>query len=372
KPEPAPALQQFKSKNTDNISIAGVLQTFRQGIVQRESFDEEDDSLQMKSAPSLQAKSESSQAVGQVLQMFKNGIIQRESLEDEDELLQGKFTHRNSSINGESESPLQKKENRTGLPDNLKSGVETLSGFSMDDVRVHYNSPKPAQLQALAYTQGTDIHVGPSQEKHLPHEAWHVVQQMQGRVQPTMQMQGVNVNDDEGLEREADGTNEKINYSNKDERTKSHKYHSNDIVQMLSKQQRKKIKKYSIDEKFKNDHIIEGASRRQQKEVANRRGIRNSTVIRNSKKDIEDKALSVCQTGDSFQAAAEDTPKFGKQIFVRLTKVNHRTFANGQFLSPSSNPIIIVGPWTTEKVIGHHLEADQNKFPTSNDEEVFP
>lgn len=99
---------------------------------------------------------------------------------------------------------LQEKENKTGLPDDLKAGVEALSGFSMDDVRVHYNSSKPAQLQALAYTQGTEIHVGPGQEKHLPHEAWHVVQQMQGRVQPTVQMKGVQINDDEGLEREAD------------------------------------------------------------------------------------------------------------------------------------------------------------------------
>jgi hypothetical protein len=80
----------------------------------------------------------------------------------------------------------------------------------MDDVRVHYNSPKPAQLQALAYTQGTDIHVAPGQEKHLPHEAWHVVQQKQGRVQPTMQLRGVNVNDNEGLEHEADVMGEKI------------------------------------------------------------------------------------------------------------------------------------------------------------------
>jgi hypothetical protein len=101
--------------------------------------------------------------------------------------------------------PLQAKpENKTGLPDNLKSGVEALSGYSMNDVRVHYNSPKPAQLQALAYTQGTDIHVAPDQERHLPHEAWHVVQQMQGRVQPTMRLQGMNVNDEEGLEHEAD------------------------------------------------------------------------------------------------------------------------------------------------------------------------
>lgn len=101
--------------------------------------------------------------------------------------------------------PIQKKENNTGLPGNLKSGIENLSGFSMDDVRVHYNSDKPAQLQAHAYAQGTDIHLGPGQEKHLAHEAWHVVQQKQGRVEATMQMKGeININDDEGLEHEAD------------------------------------------------------------------------------------------------------------------------------------------------------------------------
>lgn len=100
--------------------------------------------------------------------------------------------------------PVQKKENKTGLPDNLKSGVENLSGFSMDDVTVHYNSDKPAQLNAFAYARGTDIHIASGQEKHLPHEAWHVVQQKQGRVQPTMQMKGgVNVNDDANLEKEA-------------------------------------------------------------------------------------------------------------------------------------------------------------------------
>ncbi len=100
---------------------------------------------------------------------------------------------------------LQKKANNTGLPDNLKAGIENLSGFNMDDVKVHYNSDKPALLQAHAYAQGTDIHLASGQEKHLPHEAWHVVQQKQGRVKPTMQMKGkVNVNDDAGLENEAD------------------------------------------------------------------------------------------------------------------------------------------------------------------------
>ncbi len=95
--------------------------------------------------------------------------------------------------------------NRTGLPDQLKSGIESLSGLSMDKVKVHYNSAKPARLNALAYAQGSDIHLAHGQEQHLPHEAWHVVQQAQGRVKPTMQMkQGVGLNDDQGLEHEAD------------------------------------------------------------------------------------------------------------------------------------------------------------------------
>lgn len=94
--------------------------------------------------------------------------------------------------------------NETGLPDNLKSGIENTSGVSLEEVRVHYNSSAPADLNALAYAQGTDIHVAPGQEQHLPHEAWHVVQQMQGRVSPTMQMGGVNINDNESLEKEAD------------------------------------------------------------------------------------------------------------------------------------------------------------------------
>jgi hypothetical protein len=96
------------------------------------------------------------------------------------------------------------RQNRTGLPDNLKAGVESLSGIDMSDVQVHKNSARPAQLNALAYAQGSDIHLAPGQEKHLPHEAWHVVQQRQGRVAPTIQAKGTLINDDPALEEEAD------------------------------------------------------------------------------------------------------------------------------------------------------------------------
>jgi hypothetical protein len=102
------------------------------------------------------------------------------------------------------EASAAQRPNETGMPDNLKAGVESLSGMSLDNVKVHYNSARPAPLNALAYAQSRDIHVAPGQEQHLPHEAWHVVKQAQGRGQPTTKMKdGMSVNDDKGLEQEA-------------------------------------------------------------------------------------------------------------------------------------------------------------------------
>lgn len=115
---------------------------------------------------------------------------------DEEEPLQGKTMQRQGS------APAPAAQN--GLPGQLRQGIESLSGMSMADVRVHRNSEKPAQVGAHAYAQGRDIHLASGQEQHLPHEAWHVVQQAQGRVQPTTQVNGAAVNDDAGLEREAD------------------------------------------------------------------------------------------------------------------------------------------------------------------------
>lgn len=92
----------------------------------------------------------------------------------------------------------------TGIPNPLKAGIESLSGMDLSDVRVHRNSGKPAQLNAMAYAQGNDIHLAPGQEQHLPHEAWHVVQQRQGRVASTLEMAGMAINDEPALERDAD------------------------------------------------------------------------------------------------------------------------------------------------------------------------
>ena len=191
-----------------------------QAVAQRKLEGKADNSLQaariaqlqaMANGSSVETVQKSAQEDEELLQ-GRFDTVQKQGPEEE-ELLQGKFETvqklgKEEEIQTKSAATQKKNAqspNNTGLPDTLKSGIEGLSGVSMDDVKVHYNSPKPARLQAHAFAQGTDIHMAPGQDKHLPHEAWHVVQQKQGRVKPTRQMKGkVNVNDDVGLEKEAD------------------------------------------------------------------------------------------------------------------------------------------------------------------------
>lgn len=139
----------------------------------------------------------------QELANAKTAPVQREIF-DEEEKEPGQFKIRDSGEIVQAK-PQPSGEDRGGLPSQLKAGIENLSGISMDGVKVHRNSSAPAKVGAHAYAQGRDIHLGPGQEKHLPHEAWHVVQQAQGRVKPTTQLKaGIAINDDAGLEREAD------------------------------------------------------------------------------------------------------------------------------------------------------------------------
>lgn len=172
---------------------------------------------QEKTARTIQQKQDGNGTLQFIDNRPANQLLQRIGEEEED-TLQGKFdgTIQREEDDDEisqmkSDTTIQQKPNNTGLPDNLKAGVEDLSGFSMDNVKVHYNSSQPATVQALAFTQGTDIHVAPGQEQHLPHEAWHVTQQMAGRVEPTMEIGGMPVNDNAGLEHEADVMGTKAN-----------------------------------------------------------------------------------------------------------------------------------------------------------------
>lgn len=102
------------------------------------------------------------------------------------------------------EQPKPSTENLTGIPIQMKMDFEHRSGLSFDDVRVHYNSDKPAKVGALAYTQGNQVHIGPGQERYLKHELGHVVQQKIAQIPTSGYRNGYRVNTSHHLEYMAD------------------------------------------------------------------------------------------------------------------------------------------------------------------------
>jgi hypothetical protein len=98
----------------------------------------------------------------------------------------------------------------TRLPAALQAGIRRRTGVRMDDVSVHYDSAQPDRFNALAFARGRQIHLARGQERLLPHEAWHIVQQKQGRVRPTLHEGGAAINDEPALEREADGAGDRL------------------------------------------------------------------------------------------------------------------------------------------------------------------
>lgn len=81
----------------------------------------------------------------------------------------------------------------------MDSRFDAVSG-----VQVHYNSDLPERVDAEAYTRGDHIYLGPGQERHLPHELGHVVQQRRGSVTANERIGGMAANTDIQLEHEAD------------------------------------------------------------------------------------------------------------------------------------------------------------------------
>lgn len=178
--------------------------------VQRAGPEEE---LQMK-APALQRAEEEELLQGRFDPAQRAGLEEEEPLQgrfgalqraaEEEEPLQGRMDQAQRK-GPEQALPLQGGQLPAGgLPPALAQGVQALAGVDMGGVQVHANSAEPAALGAHAFAQGDHIHLAPGQDQHLPHEAWHVAQQRQGRVQATTQMAGVDVNDSPALEAEAD------------------------------------------------------------------------------------------------------------------------------------------------------------------------
>ncbi len=162
-------------------------------------------------APSLQLKSDKvSEEEEQEVQMKKTiSPFQMKKDGEEEEEVQMK---KGKGVSNENESSNSK------LPGNVQAKMEGTLGHDFSNVNIHTNSSKAKDVGALAYTQGNDVHFAPGQFKPdtkqgqelIGHEFAHVVQQSQGRVQPTTQAKGMPVNDDKGLEKEADDMGRKV------------------------------------------------------------------------------------------------------------------------------------------------------------------
>ncbi len=155
--------------------------------------------VQHRAVQALASEAADFQPAAALQRRIDGSVPLQAAMPEEEELLQGRF-----SAPVQREAAAGAATATTALPSALRGGLESLSGTDLGDVRVHYGSAQPARVGALAYAQGRDIHVAPGEERHLPHEAWHTVQQRQGRVPATGTIDGVPLNADPALEREAD------------------------------------------------------------------------------------------------------------------------------------------------------------------------
>lgn len=90
------------------------------------------------------------------------------------------------------------------LPAHIRTHHETASGVSLHDAQVFRNSPLPERWNAEALTFGRRVFLGPGKERHLAHEAWHVVQQKRKAVHADFRIGKTGVNTSARFENEAD------------------------------------------------------------------------------------------------------------------------------------------------------------------------
>ncbi len=100
----------------------------------------------------------------------------------------------------------------TQEPGNYMTQMQSAFDTDFSDVNIHEDSKTASDLGALAFTQGNNVHFAPGQFKPdtqsgkelIGHELTHVVQQREGKVQTTKQIGKFNINDNSGLEKQAD------------------------------------------------------------------------------------------------------------------------------------------------------------------------
>ncbi len=207
--------EEVEEKN-DSLVMAKLLD----GYVLRQAENEtekEEEMVQTKSdASRLLRQPEEEKEEEPLRAKLDHNSLQRQPEEMEEELLQGKYEsvqcqspeeEEAVALRGKStasvmpiqlQSKLGDTANLTGMSGRLKAGMEAFSGINFLGIPDHTNSSKPAQLNALTHTQRQGLYLDPGQEKHLPHEGWHAVQQKKGQVKPTMHAKGGSISEAAG------------------------------------------------------------------------------------------------------------------------------------------------------------------------------
>jgi|GEM_PF-3012122 len=136
--------------------------------------------------------------------------------QEEEEQVQGKFAEDEElQMKTGDDSSIVKSGSlgtKTSIPDDVQNKMEYSFGIDFSDVKIQMNSEQANNMGASAYSQGNNVHFAPGQfnpnstkgQELLGHELTHVVQQRQGRVRPTKQGKGLQINDNPSLEKEAD------------------------------------------------------------------------------------------------------------------------------------------------------------------------
>lgn len=134
--------------------------------------------------------------------------------DDEEESIQGKFAGQMQADTGNISIPESgtAHDDKSGLPDRVKRGMGEAIGGDFSSVQFVTDSQKAVDVGALAFTQGKTVEFAPGQFKPdtsaglelIGHELTHVDQQAKGNVEPTMEIGGMPVNDEQSKETEAD------------------------------------------------------------------------------------------------------------------------------------------------------------------------
>ena len=176
-----------------------------QGKFTAQLQEEDDELLQGKFAAQMQEEDD---------ELLQGKFTTQMQGEDEEELLQGKFVSQlhadTEPISAPGREPAH--DDKTGLPDDVRQGMEEAIGGNFSSVQFVTESKKAEEVGALAFTQGKNVEFAPGQFKPdttaglelIGHELTHVDQQDKGTVEPTMEIGEMLVNDDKSKETEAD------------------------------------------------------------------------------------------------------------------------------------------------------------------------